>query len=212
MPGSLMFSTFLNDKIKRLESLLMIFIYSEHEDHKPQKNASQNLLDWVMHYKVDIIVQQLKFTEQRQDAHMQNLEFTDSRLKLTTSPHEFNDGITVSRTTKTSVWFSVGVIQKAALYGWNTKQKWKYSVMPQGIHILNTAHNQDVSSTTGSETRFAVEQEERPRTHAENSNKLRHFSLKKKQQSSNEQGLWPGESVKRSCPLLQHKRMLDEEY
>lgn len=25
--------------------------------------------------------------------------------------------------------------------------------MPQGIHILNTAHNQDVSPTTGSETK-----------------------------------------------------------
>lgn len=59
----------------------------------------------------------------------------------------------VSRTTKALVWFSVGVIQKTELYSRNTKEKWKYSVMPQGIHILNTAHNQDVSPTTGSETK-----------------------------------------------------------
>lgn len=39
-----------------------------------------------MHQSVDAIKQHLKFSEQRYDAHGQNLKLTDDRFKLTTNP------------------------------------------------------------------------------------------------------------------------------
>lgn len=47
--------------------------------------------EW-MNYNVDAIKQQLIFSEQRHDAHRQNLKFTDDSLRQTTNPQALNHG------------------------------------------------------------------------------------------------------------------------
>ena len=79
---------------------MVTLIYSECKDCKNYKKCRRPYETEWMHYNVGAIKQQLKFNEQRHDAHRKNLKFTDDRLKLATNPQALNHRTVTGGTTK----------------------------------------------------------------------------------------------------------------
>lgn len=143
----------------------------------------------------------------KHDAHRQNCKFTNDRLKRTTNPQALNHGTIIGRTTKTLARRFIGVTWKTESYGRNTKQKWEYSIMPQCIHILTSARNQD-----NVHPRLVVKPKEihwRVTRRVKDTCRIlkyaRTFQPGKRQQTSDEQDLYGQENQKTACPLFQCK-------